>query len=75
MTVAACCGHKREALYPDLPILKPHIRPRSTSPLLLFFLQLVLATLPLAHLSHLFRFSLSKLFLRLRPRRRQEAQK
>jgi hypothetical protein len=42
--------------------------------LFLFFLQLALATLPLEHLSHLFRSSPSKLFLRLRSRRREEAQ-
>jgi hypothetical protein len=47
MTVAACCGHKREALYQEPPILKPHIRLSSASPPLLFFLQLVLATLTL----------------------------
>jgi hypothetical protein len=72
MTVAARCGHKMEALYLQPSILKPHILPSSASPLLLFSLQLVLATLPLVHLSRLFRFSPSQLFLRLRWRRREE---
>jgi hypothetical protein len=68
-------GHKREALYPEPPIRKPHIRPSSASPLLFYFLQLALATLPLEHLSHLFRSSSSKLFHRLHPRRWEETQK
>jgi hypothetical protein len=47
-------GHKREALYPEPPMRMLHVRPSSASPPLLFFLQLALATLPLAHLSHQF---------------------
>jgi hypothetical protein len=60
-------GYKREPLAQN--------RLSSTSPPLLFFLQLALATLPLEHLSHLFRSSPSKPFFRLRPRRREEARK
>jgi hypothetical protein len=45
-TIASLSGHKREALDQN------HLS--STSPPLLFFLQLALATLPLAHFSHQF---------------------
>jgi hypothetical protein len=60
--------------YPEPPMRKLHFRPSSTSPPLLSFLQLALATLPLEHLSHLFRSLPSKLFFRLRPRRQGEPQ-
>jgi hypothetical protein len=66
-------GHKREVLLPRTTDTKPRIRLSSTSPSPLFFLQLVLATLPLAHLSRLLHSSPSKLFFRLRRRRRGEA--
>jgi hypothetical protein len=75
LVVAARGGHKKGIPYPEPPILKPHIRPSSASPLLLLFLQLVLATLPPAHLTHLSRSSPSKLSLRLHPRLRGEARK
>jgi hypothetical protein len=69
------CGHKKGSPLPSTADNKHRIRPSSTSPSLLFSLQLVLATLPLAHLSHLFHSSPSKLFFRLRPRHQEEARK
>jgi hypothetical protein len=54
-------GLKGEALYPEPLMRKLHVRPSSASSPFLFFLQLALATLPLAHLPRIFCSSPSKL--------------
>jgi hypothetical protein len=39
LTVTARSGYKREALYPEPPMRKLHVRPSSASPPLLFILR------------------------------------
>jgi hypothetical protein len=65
-TVTAPQRLYKGTLYPEPPMRKLHFCQSSTSPPLVFFLQLVLATLPLEHLSHQFhssRASCSSVFI------------